>query len=122
MIEGLTSAGSGSGFGVGTGVAGSGQSVTVLNAPAGGYRVAPRERPKADVAAIGEALVQIYRTDKDVNVRKAIIGTFASQQNAKALVDLARAETNPDLKREIVSRLSSMKSKEATDYLMEILK
>ena len=34
---------------------------------------------------------------------------------------LARAEKNVELKKEIVSKLSNMKSKEATDYLMELL-
>jgi len=38
------------------------------------------------------------------------------------LVDLARAEKNFELKREIVSKLSLMKSKDATDYLLELLK
>jgi hypothetical protein len=111
---------SGSGSGAATGRTVPGQNVTVFAAPEA-VRFG-RERPKADVAAIGEALVQIYRTDKDVNVKKAVISALASGQNAKALVDIARAETSPELKREIVSRLSSMKSKEATDYLMEILK
>ena len=43
-------------------------------------------------------------------------------RNQKALVDFARRETDPALKREIVSELSRMQSKEATDYLMELLK
>jgi len=37
-------------------------------------------------------------------------------------VDLARKENDPVMKREIVGRLSRMKSKEAADYLMELLK
>jgi hypothetical protein len=44
------------------------------------------------------------------------------QNNAAGLVTLARAEKNVEVKKEIVSRLSMMKSKEATDYLMELLK
>ena len=43
------------------------------------------------------------------------------QQNAKALVDIARKETDPNMKREVVQRLAMMKSKEATDYMMEVL-
>jgi len=35
---------------------------------------------------------------------------------------MARAEKDPAMKREIVSRLSNMRSKEATDYLLELLK
>jgi len=49
-----------------------------------------------------------------------IQGLFV-QGNAKALVDLARKETDPSVKKEIVGKLSVMGSKEATDYLMEIL-
>jgi hypothetical protein len=37
-------------------------------------------------------------------------------------VSLARAEQNRDLKKEIISKLSIMNSKEASDYLMEFLK
>jgi len=39
----------------------------------------------------------------------------------KALVDLARKEADPDLKVFAVRQLSTMKSKEATDYLVELL-
>jgi hypothetical protein len=38
------------------------------------------------------------------------------------LIDVARKEPDLELKREAVRLLSSMKSKEATDYLMELLK
>ena len=41
---------------------------------------------------------------------------------AKSLVDLARAEKDPSLKRDIVSKLSVMKAPEATDYMLELLK
>ncbi len=68
------------------------------------------------------ALASIYASDATPEVRKAVINALFMQQNAKALVDLARAEKNPEMKRDIVSKLSSMKSKEATDYLLELLK
>ncbi len=42
--------------------------------------------------------------------------------NGKALVDLARAETNHDMKAEIVKKMSLVQSKETTEYMMEILK
>lgn len=70
----------------------------------------------------GEGLGSIYESDKDVTIRKAVINALFVQGNAKALVDLARKETDPELKKEIVSKLSVMRSKEATDYLMELLK
>jgi tetratricopeptide (TPR) repeat protein len=69
-----------------------------------------------------EALVSIYGSDQGADVRKAVVNALFLQNNAKALVDLARAERNPEMKKEIVSKLSIMKSKEAMDYLLELLK
>jgi hypothetical protein len=37
------------------------------------------------------------------------------------LVELARAEKDPGLKQSLVQQLSLMHSKEATDYMLEIL-
>jgi tetratricopeptide (TPR) repeat protein len=69
-----------------------------------------------------EALLSIYGSDQGADVRRAVVNALFLQNNAKALVDLARAEKNPEMKKEIVSKLSIMKSKDATDYLMELLK
>lgn len=68
-----------------------------------------------------EVLTTLYGAGKDYDVRKAIIGALRSQNNAKALVNIARAETDPRLKRLIVETLSRMQSKEASDYLVELL-
>ena len=46
---------------------------------------------------------------------------FFLQNNAEQLVAIARKETDPAMRKEIVSRLSHMRSKVALDYLMEIL-
>jgi tetratricopeptide (TPR) repeat protein len=69
-----------------------------------------------------DALVGIYASDANVDVRKAIISALFTQNNAKALVDIARAEKNPEMKKDIVSKLSNMKSKEAIDYMLELIK
>jgi HEAT repeat protein len=69
-----------------------------------------------------EALVAIYGSDQSVEVRKAVVNALFIQNNAGALVTLARAEKNPEMKKDIVSKLANMKSKEATDYLLELLK
>ena len=37
-------------------------------------------------------------------------------------MDLARSESNPELKEEIVKKLALVHDKAATDYMMEILK
>ena len=55
-------------------------------------------------------------------MRKSVINSLFIQGNARALVDLARREKDLDLKKSIVSKLSLMRSKEATDYLMEYLR
>jgi tetratricopeptide (TPR) repeat protein len=68
------------------------------------------------------ALTGIYASDASVDVKKTVVNALFIQNNATALVTLARNEKNPELKKEIVSKLSIMKSKEATDYLMELLK
>ena len=47
---------------------------------------------------------------------------FLSRRNAATLVQMARQETDPALRKRIVERLSTMKEKEAVDYMMEILK
>lgn len=73
-------------------------------------------------AEAGEALVSIYGSDANVDVRKSVVNALFVQNNAKALVELARAEKNVEMKKEIVSKLSVMKSKEAADYLLELLK
>jgi HEAT repeat protein len=68
-------------------------------------------------------LAEVYIAAADSSVKRAVINALVMQErNGKTLVDLARKERDPELKREIVSRLSVMKSKEATDYLMELLK
>ena len=69
----------------------------------------------------GDALTALYAKEKDVDTRKAIIQAFFLQNNAEQLVAIARKETDQLLRKEIVSRLSTMRSKVATDYLLEIL-
>jgi hypothetical protein len=74
---------------------------------------------KADT---GDALAALWPGEQDQQVKYAILDALTSDRNAKALVDLARKERDPQMKKEIVRRLSGMESKEATDYLMELLK
>ena len=62
-----------------------------------------------------EALTAVYTSDKNESVRRAVIDAFAQQRNSTVLVDLARKETDPAMKKRIVDRLSNMKSAEATD-------
>ena len=70
----------------------------------------------------GPQLVQIYQSDARPDVRAAVINSLFIQNNAKGLVDLARQEKDRELKHDIVSKLSLMHNKDATDYLMEFLR
>ena len=69
----------------------------------------------------GDVLLDIYNTDKDPAIRRAVINGLFQSNNAEALVALARKESDPVMKKEMVSRLSNMRSKVATDYLIELL-
>ena len=69
------------------------------------------------------ALVEIYNSDKDPEVRKSVVNGLFVQGNASGLVDLARKEQDPAMKKEIVSKLSVMGSKDPAviQYMMELL-
>jgi tetratricopeptide (TPR) repeat protein len=70
-----------------------------------------------------EVLTGIYASDTSAEVRKAVVNALFLQQNAGALITLARNEKNPEMKAEIVKKLAVMpKSKEIIDYLAELLK
>ena len=73
-------------------------------------------------AGTSEALTGIYASDASADVKKAVVNALFLQGSAAGLVALARAEKNVELKKDIVSKLSNMKAKEATEYLMELLK
>ncbi|HLG97324.1 MAG TPA: HEAT repeat domain-containing protein [Bryobacteraceae bacterium] len=69
----------------------------------------------------GAALASMYTSETDTDNKRAIINGLFVQGNAAALVEIARKETDLNLKKQIVNELSLMHSKEASDYLMEIL-
>lgn len=70
----------------------------------------------------GDALVNLYGSESDQKVKRQLITGLFAQGDAKLMVDLARKETDPAMKKFIVQQLSMMHSKEATDYMMELLK
>jgi tetratricopeptide (TPR) repeat protein len=72
--------------------------------------------------AVTTQLVALYAQEPATEVREAIVDAFHTQGNAAALVTLARQEKDPALRRRLVSRLSTMQAKEATEYLVELLK
>jgi hypothetical protein len=68
----------------------------------------------------GDALAAMY-SESNTFTKRDIIHALFIHRNSKALVDIARKENNMELKKQIVQELSLMKSKEGTDYLMELL-
>jgi HEAT repeat protein len=68
-----------------------------------------------------DTLIEIYNTDKNPDVRKAVINGLFTSNNAEGLVALARKEQDMTMKKDIVQKLSNMRSKVATDYLLELL-
>jgi len=70
----------------------------------------------------GDTLVNIYNRQSDPGVKHAAIDGLFFSGNATALVALARKETDRDLKRRIVEKLTLMGTPEARDYMLELLK
>jgi HEAT repeat protein len=85
-------------------------------------RTAIRNLGAMGSAKTSDTLRSIYTSDSNTEVRMEVIDALMIQQNATVLVALARAEKDAALKRRMVERLSTMKSKEATDYMLELLK
>ena len=68
------------------------------------------------------SLVAIYGTESDKNIKIEILNSLGNQGAVKQLIECARKESDPELKRAAVRRLSEMKSKEALDFMAELLK
>jgi len=71
----------------------------------------------------GDALKAIYQSDTSPDVRKEAINALFLQSNGRVLVELARAEKDPQMKKELVAKMSLMgRDKDVADYLLELLK
>jgi HEAT repeat protein len=68
-----------------------------------------------------DSLTSLYQNEKTTDIRKEIMNAFFLQGNAKALVNIARNEKDPQLRKTAVEKLSLMNSKDATDFMLEIL-
>jgi len=73
-------------------------------------------------AKSGDTLKSLFGSDVNSETRKAIVTALAQQRNDTVLIDLARAEKDPTLKKQMVTYLSTMRTKESTDYMIELLK
>jgi HEAT repeat protein len=67
----------------------------------------------------GKTLLEIYRADPPL--REAVLEGFFLQGNVQSLISIAREEKDPRLRKEAVQKLSLMHSKEATDFMLELL-
>lgn len=67
------------------------------------------------------ALTNLYSTRTDVSMKKKVINALFLHGAGKEMVALARKETNPELKRSLIEKMSLMNSPEISDYMMEIL-
>ncbi len=66
-------------------------------------------------------LVTIYNSNSDLETKKEVANALFLHGAGKELVALARKETNPQMKRELIQKMSLMNSPEISDYMMEIL-
>lgn len=67
------------------------------------------------------ALTKVYNSQADVATKKKVINALFLHGAGKEMVALARKETNPELKRSLIQKMSLMSSPEISDYMMEIL-
>jgi HEAT repeat protein len=65
-------------------------------------------------------LIELYPSG-DASVRREVLRALFIQQNASALVSMARQEQDPELKKYAVKHLSHMKAPEAQEFMLELL-
>jgi len=70
----------------------------------------------------GQAELQsMYAKETDHGVKEEILNAYFLGGDAKGLIAVAKTEKDPGLKKKAVEKLSLMGSKEANEYLMELL-
>ena len=67
------------------------------------------------------ALTKVYNSQADLAMKKKVINALFLHGAGKEMVALAKKETNPELKRSLIQKMSMMSSPEISDYMMEIL-
>ncbi|HUS19139.1 MAG TPA: hypothetical protein VMZ25_05780 [Terriglobales bacterium] len=70
---------------------------------------------------VGATLLAIYQSNPDYETRKAVTeGLFVAGDSA-SLIQLAKAEKDPQMKRRLVEKISLMGDKASRDYMIQIL-
>jgi hypothetical protein len=72
-------------------------------------------------ATANTILLNTYNAAKNPGSRRAAIDALFVRGAAHELIELAKKETDPEMKKQLVSKLSVMNNKEATDYLLQLL-
>ena len=72
-------------------------------------------------ANTSDALVSIYGSEQDAQVKRTIINSLSDQRNVAALIQLGKKESDLDTKKTIIRHLVDMHSPEANQFLEEIL-
>jgi tetratricopeptide (TPR) repeat protein len=81
----------------------------------------------AAIEALGPAggtsdlLLQIWRSEKSPDGKEAVLDALFVQRDAKALIGLAKSETDRKLRRDIVERIAIMDDPEAQNYMRQFL-
>jgi HEAT repeat protein len=71
---------------------------------------------------VSPTLLNIYNSDKNVEIRRSVAQALFLHGDAHSLVQLSKSETDPELRKYLVQQLSLMgNNKEAADYLMQLL-
>lgn len=66
-------------------------------------------------------LTKVYNSQADLSVKKKVVNALFLHGAGKEMVALARKETNPELRKALIQKMSLMSSPEISDYMMEIL-
>jgi HEAT repeat protein len=69
----------------------------------------------------GPLLMQLYNAESSTEVKHAVIDGLFVQSNSRALIELAKKETDRSLRREILQKLSVMGDEDAVQYMLQIL-
>lgn len=72
-------------------------------------------------AELRGVLLEVYQQSDDPKIRAATIQALWMSGDAQGLIGIFEKETDPDLRREIVQRLSMMDSEEAVDFLIRLI-
>ena len=91
-----------------------------------GANVDVRKRAIRSLGITGDAshalLLDIFNTDKDPEIRKTVTDALFVSGGCAEMVTLAKKETDYDVKKSLINKISLMNCKEGRDYMMELLK